>query len=156
MVAAAPTRGGMEDQDSIADPPSPHQQPNPLLATPVSNCTPQGISPASTESLLNRTIGDLLHTPMLHSPLGLAGPQQSSPMQPIQSPDMNQLLHNPLTCWPQALLKTPCRLQPPLNLTCRAWELAWMLLSRYWITRLLAPPKTPPAPKRYKTNWRLR
>lgn len=88
MEAAAPPCGDT-DLDWIADRPPELQAARNLLATPVSINYNHAVCPASTESLLGRTMGDLLHTPMINIPLSLA----QSPMPQGHLSDMAQLLN---------------------------------------------------------------
>lgn len=91
MAAAASPCGGTGDQKSIADPPTLIQHAYALLATPVSNLPPHSASPASTESLLSRTMADILHIPMLQSPFSHTGFQQAYPQLSANQNDMVQL-----------------------------------------------------------------
>lgn len=68
LVAAAPPCGDIGDKESIEDPPPAHQAANDLLETPVSTQYNHSVSPASTESLLGRTMEKLLYTLMIITP----------------------------------------------------------------------------------------
>lgn len=92
MVAATSPHSDTDidsDTDSIADPLPSSQDACGILSTPVSN----HLSPAaSTESLLGRTMEELLGTPAIISPVGFATPLQAFTLTPGHRPDIFHIL----------------------------------------------------------------